>query len=43
MMARAHSSAAEHNDEDPWYADSGANNPVTAALDNLTASRTLQR
>jgi hypothetical protein len=36
MVARAHSSALEQNDEEPWYADSGANNHVTAALDNLT-------
>ena len=36
MVARAHPSAMEQNDEEPWYADSGANNHVTAALDNLT-------
>ena len=35
MMAQAHSSAAEHNDEDPWFADSGANNHITTAFDNL--------
>ena len=35
MMARAHSFVAEQNDEDLWFADSGANNHVTAALDNL--------
>jgi hypothetical protein len=32
MVARAHPSAMEQNDEEPWYADSGANNHVTVAL-----------
>jgi hypothetical protein len=35
MMARTHYFAAEHNDEDPWFADNEANNHVTAALGNL--------
>lgn len=35
MTARTHPSVAEQNDENPWFADSGANNHVTAALDNL--------
>ena len=33
---KKHPSAFASNEEDPWYADSGANNHVTAALDNLT-------
>jgi hypothetical protein len=36
LVARTHPATAASNEEDPWYADSGANNHVTAALDNLT-------
>jgi len=35
MTIRTHPSIAEQNDENPWFADSGASNHVTAALDNL--------
>jgi hypothetical protein len=35
MVARTHHEAAAQHDEDPWYADSGANNHITSALDNL--------
>jgi hypothetical protein len=36
MMARISNEAIDQYDEDPWYADSGANNHVTGALTNLT-------
>jgi hypothetical protein len=36
MMARTSNEAFNQHDEDPWYADSGANNHVTGALSNLT-------
>lgn len=36
MNARTHPHLTRQNDEEPWYANSGANNHVTAALDNLT-------
>ena len=36
LVARTHPATAAPNEEDPWYADSGANNHVTAALGNLT-------
>jgi hypothetical protein len=36
LVVRTHPSASTSNEEDPWYVDSGANNHVTAALDNLT-------
>jgi hypothetical protein len=36
MVARTHHEAAAHHHEDPWYADSGANNHITNDLDNLT-------
>ena len=36
LVARTHLATAASNEEDPWYANSGANIHVTAALDNLT-------
>jgi hypothetical protein len=36
MIARAHPHVTEQHDEEPWYADSGANNHVTTTFDNLT-------
>jgi hypothetical protein len=35
MVARTHHEVAVQHDEDPWYTDSGANNHITSALDNL--------
>jgi hypothetical protein len=36
LVARLHPPASASIENDPWYADSGANNHVTVALDNLT-------
>jgi hypothetical protein len=34
-MAAKTNAQADHSAEEPWYADSGANNHITASLDNL--------